>query len=222
MAQLLCSRFHVDEGPIVLSSVLAFALAACTSNVDSGSETGSGSGTSGGSPTTEGTSGTGSTSSGASESVGSNTDTTAATETSSSGSSTGGESVEQQICESQGGVWDELACGHYQCGVPQACEAIIPGCDCGPFATFTKTGCTVLAECSVEFACGDELTCLAAGQYCDVFVPGVKGPPIVYTCADTPMACLGDYTCDCLAAQGIEGDCQAATDGSLTITLYAA
>ena len=155
-------------------------------------------------------------------------DTAATTDTGeeSSSSSTGGDvSVEQQICESQGGTWDPASCGHYACGQPPECAAVIPGCDCGAFATFTKAGCTPLAECGLEFACGSELTCMAGGQFCSVFVPGVKGADTSYSCEDIPNACLGDYGCGCLEDAGVfgaEGDCMAAGDGTVTVTVYGA
>jgi hypothetical protein len=49
---------------------------------------------------------------------------------------------EQEWCATTGGTWDPLACGHYDCGVPPECTAVIPGCDCGPGRNFeTGIGC---------------------------------------------------------------------------------
>ena len=44
----------------------------------------------------------------------------------------------QALCESTGGSWDQFSCGHYQCGEPSLCLAIIPGCDCGETANFVE------------------------------------------------------------------------------------
>jgi len=51
------------------------------------------------------------------------------------------------LCESTGGTWDETACGDYTCGVPNSCEAIIPGCDCGSGANFGDEGCATDPSC---------------------------------------------------------------------------
>jgi len=230
----------------VPSVVLALLVTGCITNKDVGldSETGDES-SSGASASGSGTSGTASSSASGSgvtseseSDTATDTGTIGGTESSSttgsgsdtgdegSSSSTGGDvSVEQQICEAQGGTWDPTSCGHYECGAPPDCAAVIPGCDCGPFATFTKAGCTPQAECGVEFACGPELTCTASGQFCSVFVPGVKGADTSYTCEDTPDACLGGYSCGCLEDAGVfgaEGDCTAGGDGAVTVTVYGA
>ena len=89
-------------------------------------------------------------------------------------------------CERTLGVWDEAACGHYVCGVPNDCEALIPGCDCGDNLNFVEG-----AGCVIDVACGcgdarcfcegtggvwDEAAC---GNYfcgmpnpCDAVIPG--------------------------------------------------
>lgn len=55
---------------------------------------------------------------------------------------------EQCLCESTGGTWDEGACGHYVCGVPNDCRAVIPGCDCGAGSTFVDgAGCAADPGC---------------------------------------------------------------------------
>jgi len=56
--------------------------------------------------------------------------------------------TEAELCWSTGGWWDMGACGHYWCGLPSDCDAIIPGCDCGPQKNFTPG-----AGCSVDPAC---------------------------------------------------------------------
>jgi hypothetical protein len=51
-----------------------------------------------------------------------------------------GEEAELSLCESTGGVWESGSCGHYTCGQPPDCDAIIPGCNCGPDGNFTGFG----------------------------------------------------------------------------------
>ncbi len=135
--------------------------------------------------------------------------------------STGGGGDEQELCEATGGVWDPTACGHYVCGFPQDCQAVIPGCDCGIYDNFeVKVGCFPGAECEpMEFPCG-EATCLAGAEYCDVTLPGPKGPTI-YDCADVPKACAEDYTCACLDAAGLvePGECVQGADLGITVTV---
>jgi len=134
--------------------------------------------------------------------------------------STGGFGDEQDLCEATGGIWDPGTCGHYACGFPQDCAAVIPGCDCGIFDTFQpKVGCFPSPECEpAEFPCG-ESTCLAGAEYCDVTFPGPKGPTI-YECADVPKACADDYTCGCLDAEGLvePGECVQGEDLGITVT----
>ncbi len=54
----------------------------------------------------------------------------------------------QRYCEDTGGSWRETSCGHYFCGQPPACAAVIPGCDCGAERNFAETGCVDDPECS--------------------------------------------------------------------------
>jgi len=56
---------------------------------------------------------------------------------------------EQLLCEATGGIWDPLSCGHYNCGQFPACDAIIPGCNCGPTRNFE-----VGVGCVPDPACG--------------------------------------------------------------------
>jgi hypothetical protein len=64
------------------------------------------------------------------------------------GNGPGGEGTEQQLCESTGGTWDPLSCGHYICGQLPTCEAIIPGCDCGAGRNFhAEVGCVDDPSC---------------------------------------------------------------------------
>ncbi len=54
----------------------------------------------------------------------------------------------EALCEASGGTWDPSSCGDYYCGDPPDCEAVIPGCDCGPYAIFDHNwGCIVSQEC---------------------------------------------------------------------------
>jgi len=69
--------------------------------------------------------------------------------------------AEQVMCESTGGVWDLAACGHYTCGMPQACQSVIPGCDCGAFSNFVDG-----VGCEADMACGTGST-LGLGDVCD-------------------------------------------------------
>ncbi len=146
-------------------------------------------------------------------------------DTSGTAESSGGSGGDQELCESTGGVWDPAACGHYVCGLPQECQAVIPGCDCGLSNNFeVKVGCFPAADCApVEFACG-ESTCSAPAEYCDVYMPGVKGAPITYDCASTPEECEVDYTCDCLTEglDELKTDCTVADDLSITVTVAGA
>jgi hypothetical protein len=49
---------------------------------------------------------------------------------------------EEVLCEDTGGIWDLGSCGHYVCGQVPDCDAIVPGCDCGPARSFEAgTGC---------------------------------------------------------------------------------
>lgn len=162
-----------------------------------------------------------------------------ATVTVSTGDSSGGESstgadtdgdAEQEGCEASGGTWDETACGHYQCGVPNGCAAVIPGCDCGPAANFGPSmdfpsgfGC-VAEDCENDalFDCGDDLSCSLGAEYCEVFVPGVKGAPITYACFAAPNECAGGLDCDCLEGTDVFfQDCDDGKDGSVTTQVFA-
>ncbi len=162
------------------------------------------------------------------------------TVTVSTGDSTGGESstgvdtdgdAEQMGCEASGGTWDESACRHYQCGLPNGSAAVIPGCDCGPAANFGPSeefpggsGCVADDTCENDavFDCGPELSCTTFAEYCEVFVPGVKGSPTTYTCCDAPNECVGGLDCDCLEGTDVFcQDCDEAEDGGVTTQVFA-
>ncbi len=55
----------------------------------------------------------------------------------------------ERSCRVTGGTWDENSCGNYECGEFPACDAIVPGCDCGPKANFVEgKGCVEDQVCA--------------------------------------------------------------------------
>ena len=55
---------------------------------------------------------------------------------------------EEALCLATGGVWDPISCGHYNCGQFPDCDAIIPGCNCGPGRNFENgVGCVDDPDC---------------------------------------------------------------------------
>ncbi len=155
----------------------------------------------------------------------SSSSTTDPTEGGSESSDSGG-TDDQSLCESTGGTWDMTACGHYDCGLPNECAAVIPGCDCGTAANFVDgQGCVDDDQClEATFACGPTETCTMATEYCEVFVPGIPGPNS-YSCMPLPNACIGDGTCACLAGQGIpgpEGMCTPVPGGGAEVEILGA
>lgn len=97
----------------------------------------------------------------------------------------------QMLCEGSGGTWDETSCGDYTCGEPPACEAIIPGCDCGKGANFVEGfGCKEDPACGSGETDGGDAAALcentggiwdenSCGHYkcgnvpdCDAIIPG--------------------------------------------------
>ena len=77
------------------------------------------------------------------------------------------EPVGERLCQDTTGVWDLLSCGHYFCGSPPLCRAIIPGCDCGVGRNFDP-----------ELGCLEDPVC-------------VQGPPC-YLDSAGPYACPPD------------------------------
>jgi hypothetical protein len=48
----------------------------------------------------------------------------------------------QALCEQTFGQWDDRSCGDYRCGRRPVCQALIPGCNCGPGRIFDAAcGC---------------------------------------------------------------------------------
>ena len=79
------------------------------------------------------------------------------------------------LCENTGGTWDPVSCGDYFCGLPPDCEAIIPGCDCGPYALFYhQWGCMVSEECDC---------------------PNPGDPNVGYVSQDTDECAIIDFDC---------------------------
>jgi hypothetical protein len=58
---------------------------------------------------------------------------------------------DESLCEATGGAWNAGSCGHYSCGREPACEALIPGCDCGPLQNFEAgLGCVRDPDCGLD------------------------------------------------------------------------
>ena len=123
---------------------------------------------------------------------------------------------DQDLCEETGGRWDPTACGHRQCGSPITCLAIIPGCDCGPTASFVEgRGCIEDPTCSLAcgglagIECPRGMQCLDApgdscGPVCGADCGGICAFPTTLRCgglAGTPcsdgLICLDDPRDDC-------------------------
>ncbi len=167
-----------------------------------------------------------STSDASSSSEGSGSSSTSGS-TSTQGTTTGDESTgepdPQALCESTEGTWEPTACGDYVCGIPNACQAIVPGCDCGQDANFVEDeGCVADDSCST-FDCGDKLQCVTAAQYCEGLFPGMKGAPTTYACEPMPASCVDSVDCLCLATAlklPPPVDCSEPTPDGLVIQLF--
>lgn len=138
--------------------------------------------------------------------------------------SSGTGSGDEADCESTGGTWEPNSCGHYGCGVPPVCAAVIPGCDCGPTMNFVEgTGCVEDQAClQATFACG-EIDCTLTNEYCEVLHPGIPGP-LTYSCNALPAACVADPTCTCLTDEGVVGpgtQCTELKAGGLQVDFFA-
>jgi hypothetical protein len=63
-----------------------------------------------------------------------------------------GPPTQQALCEATGGRWTVgEGCGHFTCGRPNLLEpCVMPGCDCGPHASFVSgEGCVVDELCTM-------------------------------------------------------------------------
>ncbi len=118
------------------------------------------------------------------------------------------ETIPEELCSQTGGVWDMLSCGHYHCGNPPDCKAIIPGCNCGPDSIFdSEKGCIESTECtsdpkSICEASGGEWLDMTCGNWlcgqppiCAAIIPGCN-------CGENRIVDLATFECivseDCL------------------------
>ncbi len=108
----------------------------------------------------------------------------------------------ESLCEQSGGDWDATACGHYACGLPNECQAAIPGCNCGGFMNFAEG-----EGCVSDAACGGGID---IGEVCDPEAPNcVSGAVCCYPC--------GIQGCDWLCEAedpGRPGECPMPPPGS--------
>jgi hypothetical protein len=70
------------------------------------------------------------------------------------------------------------------------------------------------------FACGEELECDPAAEYCQRQVSDIGGEPDTYQCLPLPKACEGEIACDCLDGEACaEFDlCEATKDGGVILS----
>ncbi len=98
-------------------------------------------------------------------------------------------SDEETLCLDSGGAWDPLSCGHYTCGNFPECDAVIPGCDCGPGANFEHgVGCVSDRSCPPPDA---RLLCEQTGGIWD---PTSCGH---YSCGHRPICAAVIPGCNC-------------------------
>jgi len=105
------------------------------------------------------------------------------------------EPTPRERCERTGGSWDETSCGHYSCGERPLCDALIPGCDCGPKRTFEDgVGCVEDDACRGE--CGPGRDC-PPGSVCNSCPPD-PSCPLCAVCGPAvcePISCAFDRDC---------------------------
>lgn len=121
----------------------------------------------------------------------------------------GGNTDQATLCEATAGKWDPNSCGHYQCGRPPFCDAVIPGCNCGEGRNFVEgVGCVASRECNgglpdARSLCGrtggrwNEYGCGHTGcgrvVDCDAIIPGCDcGPTAMF---DERLGCLAVPGC---------------------------
>jgi hypothetical protein len=143
----------------------------------------------------------------------------------------------EELCLMTGGKYDSNSCGHYNCGEQPTCEAVLPGCDCGPNMNFnayfgcledmacqeepecnTADDCGACMECNngqceypTEFECTNDFYCPEGFEcsYCGECVPVIPEPECIthQDCGDCGY-CF-DGQCDNTVPEG--GGCD--TDG---------
>lgn len=128
---------------------------------------------------------------------------------------------DEAACMATGGEWDELACGPHLCGLPNACDAIVPACNCGYTSVWQDgVGCVEDDEClDAVFPCG-EVECSVALEYCEEAHAGVADGGTSFGCADLPEPCIADHTCGCMDAEIPEGVCDVAPLGGITVQIF--
>ena len=95
---------------------------------------------------------------------------------------------DQALCTASGGAWDPLSCGHYSCGYFPECDAIIPGCDCGPGGNFEP-----------GVGCVDDPTCPDVEQMLCEDTGGVWDPTSCghWSCGNRPICAAVIPGCNC-------------------------
>ncbi|MEB2312872.1 MAG: hypothetical protein OZ921_08800 [Sorangiineae bacterium] len=93
------------------------------------------------------------------------------------------------------------------------CAAL--GSTCDPCAK--RCGCASTAS---TFACGSELSCDSATQYCSIASGGPCCNPPRYSCEPVPAACKNDVTCGCIEAEVGAQECSDSGRGVTVHFLY--
>jgi hypothetical protein len=123
---------------------------------------------------------------------------------------------------------DAAVCADAEDGMP----CTTPGVFCGGPCTDVCSFCNILrcedgmwgrmevfpAPC---FSCGDSESCQTSVEYCQHTISGVKGGADTYACVEGTGDCEDAVTCECLAAEGVAGDCEEPSPGEATVTLAA-
>ena len=98
------------------------------------------------------------------------------------------------LCVETGGVWDPPSCGHYRCGAFPECDAVIPGCNCGPERNFRAgVGCVddpACGRCAADSDCPPGSTCNTCPPDPSCPLCTVCGPPVC-----EPISCGFDEDC---------------------------
>ena len=103
-----------------------------------------------------------------------------------------------ELCADTDGEWDATACGHYRCGLPNSCQAVIPGCNCGPGRNFVDA-----IGCVEDSKCGDteeQARCMNTGGIWDLNSCGH------YECGDFPPCDAVIPGCNCGADSNFDSE----------------